>query len=288
MKVLLSWSGDRSKAVAEALHSWLRQVIQATEPFISTRIAKGAAWDDVLFSNLETTKVGIICLTRDNLEAPWLLFEAGALAKTKDARVCTFLLDLEPSDVAPPLSRFQHTRATEEDVKALVRSLNEDVRKAGERALDASDIETLWSVHWPRLKSMLGSIPAAGSATVQPVRDQREILEEILELVRGLSIGAEPALSPSATTLHLFGPDEHAAMPLRYRLKLAKAPVNKQQLFDQLGALPGVLRLIEHEGSEEPVIIVETDRRMQPTLQEALAEQGVRAVINRVIRKPRR
>lgn len=44
MKVFLSWSGERSRLVATALHEWLPQVINAVEPFISSNIDAGARW----------------------------------------------------------------------------------------------------------------------------------------------------------------------------------------------------------------------------------------------------
>ncbi len=83
MKVFISWSGERSKAVAQAWHDWLPNVIQAVEPWMSeTDIAKGARWGMDMARELDETRVGIICLTPENLNAPWILFEAGALSKT--------------------------------------------------------------------------------------------------------------------------------------------------------------------------------------------------------------
>lgn len=80
MKVFLSWSGERSKVVAKSLSEWLEQVLQAVEPWISTDIEKGKRWDGEISQKLEQSKVGIICLTKDNLESTWLHFEAGAIS----------------------------------------------------------------------------------------------------------------------------------------------------------------------------------------------------------------
>jgi hypothetical protein len=46
----------------------------------------------------------VICLTPENLTAPWLLVEAGDLSKLlKDAYVFTYLIDVEPTAVTGPL-----------------------------------------------------------------------------------------------------------------------------------------------------------------------------------------
>jgi hypothetical protein len=81
MLVFISWSGLRSKHVAEALEDWLAQVIQAVEPWISQDIDKGSRWGAEIADRLERSKVGIICLTKNNLNSKWIHYEAGALSK---------------------------------------------------------------------------------------------------------------------------------------------------------------------------------------------------------------
>jgi TIR domain-containing protein len=111
MKIFLSWHGQRSRAIAEALNDWLRRVIQAVKPFYSPDIEKGAKWSSEIDSALEGTRFGIICLTPDNLDSTWIHYEAGALSKTKDALIWTFLHELTAGDVPQPLGKSQHTIA---------------------------------------------------------------------------------------------------------------------------------------------------------------------------------
>ena len=57
-------------------------------------------------ARLAAAKAGIICVTPSNLEAPWILFEAGALSKTlENTFVCPLLIGLEPADVSGPLAQ---------------------------------------------------------------------------------------------------------------------------------------------------------------------------------------
>src|SRR4051812_6219646 len=85
LKVFISWSGERSKAVAEALKEWLPVIFQDLDAWVSSHdIKAGERWESEIGGQLETTDLGILCLTGDNLTAPWLLFEAGSLAKSVD------------------------------------------------------------------------------------------------------------------------------------------------------------------------------------------------------------
>src|SRR5947209_17570002 len=126
MKVFISWSGERSKAVAEALRYWLPNVIQALEPWMSADdIERGTRWRSGLASELEQSSVGIICLTQENLDSTWIHFEAGALSKQQqNTYVCTLLCDVEPTDVREPLAQFQHTRANKDDLRKLIFTIN--------------------------------------------------------------------------------------------------------------------------------------------------------------------
>lgn len=183
MKVFLSWSGSRSKAVAETLGNWLAQVIQAIEPWISSGIAKGARWQTEVIDKLEEAKVGIVCLTSSNLTAPWILFEAGALSKTKNSYVCTFLLDVTPADIEPPLGQFQHTIFAKGDVRQLVGTINTATESVGGRQLPELTLSSVFEKFWPDLEAALKSI--AELKEDKPVqRTERELLEEMLEILR--------------------------------------------------------------------------------------------------------
>ena len=73
VKVFISWSGDTSLKVAQLLRDWLPYVINAIEPYVSSEdIDKGARWSTDIAKELEDSTFGILCVTRDNLNAPWL------------------------------------------------------------------------------------------------------------------------------------------------------------------------------------------------------------------------
>ena len=82
MKVFISWSGERSKIVAEALRDWLPAVIQSVKPWVSSKdIDKGSRSFAEIQAQLKDAQFGIACLTPENLTEMWIHFESGAVAK---------------------------------------------------------------------------------------------------------------------------------------------------------------------------------------------------------------
>ncbi|PVZ86721.1 toll-Interleukin receptor [Serratia sp. S1B] len=184
MKVFLSWSGQRSKEVANLLSDWLCCVIQASRPWISSRdLDRGSLWFGEINDQLKDTTVGIICLTQENKTRPWILFEAGALAKgLSTSRVCTFLIDLEPKDIEDPLAQFNHTFPTKESTYGLVKTLNSTLMNNG---LDNKILEQIFNTYWPQFESKFNEILA--STVTQPPskpRPKEDVLGEILENTR--------------------------------------------------------------------------------------------------------
>ena len=187
MKIFISWSGSRSRAVAELLSDWLRCVIQAARPWISTRdIDRGALWLGEINDQLRDTTTGIVCLTQENKMRPWILFEAGALAKGLSSnRVCTFLVDLQPADLEDPLAQFNHTFPERESVLSLVRTLNSSV---GTQALDDRILEQVFCTYWPQFETKFADAinKHKAEASAKP-RPKEDIMAEILENTRQLS-----------------------------------------------------------------------------------------------------
>ncbi|HEX8921265.1 MAG TPA: toll/interleukin-1 receptor domain-containing protein [Pyrinomonadaceae bacterium] len=183
MKIFISWSGERSKAIAEILREWLPNVVHAVRPWVSASdIEKGARWVSNLAVELDQTKIGIICLTPENLDAPWIMFEAGALSKTlQTTYVCPFLFGLEPSDIKGPLVQFQATKAEKEDTKKLIHTIN---RALGGEARPERKVEETFEVWWPKLEEGLRKIRKPQDNQRPERRKNDIVLEEILGLVR--------------------------------------------------------------------------------------------------------
>ncbi len=189
MKVFISWSGNKSNKVALVLRDWLPSVIQSIEPYVSSEdIDKGARWSTDIAKELENSTFGILCVTKDNLEAPWLSFEAGALSKTMDkAFVTPFLFDIKRSEVNGPILQFQSTIFQKKDLKKLVSTLN---KACGENCMPESRLEKTFEVWFPTLETELNKIKDVIDAPDEIKKKEElnshssEILEEILDLSR--------------------------------------------------------------------------------------------------------
>jgi hypothetical protein len=188
MDIFITWSGPRSLAVAEALRDYLPVIVNAFKPWLSkSSLEKGVNWSTELTAALGKVSAGIICLTPSNLTEPWILFEAGAIAKavTEKPRACTLLIGLKSSDVKGPLTQFQDTKLTRGELLQLVQNLNAAL---GEAALKEIQVERTFDLVWPKLEERLdlSRLPSDGP-TDKPERTPDDLLTEILDTVRSTS-----------------------------------------------------------------------------------------------------
>lgn len=166
MNVFISWSGERSRHAAEAFRHFLPMILarHPSEFYISTGIYKGADWEKNLREGLQNADFGILCVTRDNFAAPWMIYEAGFLShKAGWENVAPFLLDMNPSELEGPLSHFQSTVFEKEDLRKLVLDMNRlQVNPVLEIDL-SSNFEDLYS-RWEECLKQAVDLPDEDSA----------------------------------------------------------------------------------------------------------------------------
>jgi TIR domain len=183
MKIFISWSGERSRSLAETLRQWLPDVMSFFEPWVSSEdIDRGARWQAELAHQLKGTEAGIICVTPENRAAPWIMFEAGALSNALDSiHVCTYLLGLSATELEGPLVQFQAASTTREDSYRLLQSLN---KQLGSNARTDTQLQRVFAQWWPELSRSINTLSRDPGERSHSTRSERELLEEILLLSR--------------------------------------------------------------------------------------------------------
>jgi len=220
--IFISWSGKRSQAMALALHQWLQDVIQAAKPFMSTRsIGAGSRSALEIAKQLESAKVGLICITPENQKEPWLNYEAGAISKQlEDSFVAPIILDMRKSDVEEPLGDFDansiRDRESMFDVVTMV-----NLAIAG--GLTEKQLERAFDKHWDELQDDIQArFDKLSDDDVALVtrRDSYDMLAEVLETVRGISavVTRRPNRNEAQELLELSALLDQVGTPIYSRL----------------------------------------------------------------------
>src|ERR1035441_1466589 len=201
MTIFISWSGAFSECVALALDSWLKLIFNPITVFVSSvSIDKGTRWQQELAKQLAASNFGIACLTPDNLKAPWIIFETGALSKLPESSLWTLLLGgLKWSDFGDnPLAVFQHTTFEKKDVFKLLRAINE-VQKDNKR--DEASLQTLFDTFWPRLEDAVKLAANKQEGAPVPTRKVEDMVRELLEVTNTIARNMPKTLPARNTSL---------------------------------------------------------------------------------------
>lgn len=226
MRVFIGWSGDRSRLVAGGFKSLLEYTFEGIDVFVSDYIEPGEAWGPRLQNELEQSQFGVLCLTAENFDAPWLLFEAGAMAKKFESsrtRVVPYLIDILPEAAArSPLAQFQQVKADRDGTLFLVKSINalREVPQGSERLLK------VFNGGWLEFEQTMKALPVDVERP-RDARSDREILETILQQI-GILVQAHSARAtsflrlPSEELLHLLNLRHQPTSPYRVQGNLKR------------------------------------------------------------------
>ena len=182
LKIFLSWSNTRSRAIAQVLLVYLEHFNDTFAPWMSSEIEKGANSSDEIHSALsDSLGAGIICLTADNLNSPWLHYEAGYLASFDKARVMTLLFEVTSADVKRPLANTQNTVATDkDDFRKLLTTLN----NLAPQQVKAEVLDIRFENFWPKIEQNFIEIKSTAGPVPVAKRSEADLLAEVLTTVR--------------------------------------------------------------------------------------------------------
>jgi hypothetical protein len=206
--------------VASALWEWLPRVLYFVDPWVSDRdIHAGRRWQLEVAAAMEEAGFGILCVTPENVNAPWLIYEAGVLSRTP---VVPLLIGIPAAHITGPLAQFQAKTLDRQGCHDLVVSINARFGSLMERA----ELDRLFEERWPELAARLA---------VHPPEPRRQLPENARER------DAAPAGPPPV-------PDAGARPPrvpteaLRNRVELAIQNSSLRHVARQVGMSPGGLK----------------------------------------------
>jgi hypothetical protein len=220
VKIFISWSGDRERAVAEALQAAIPKLCVAdVSIFVSSQsISKGANGVAVIEANLDESAFGIVLVSRENQFAPWLNYEGGWLASTLSRPVATICLNLRPGDITSPLAPRQ---ATQFENPADMATLLRQVVDLANPMMNDQAFETLLAPVWPQIRD---SWSDGGGGSEPPARDSNEMLAEIVERVRRIE---ERELPSRGVNLHKSDGPRPKGANLRFE-RIVKSVLDEQ------------------------------------------------------------
>ena len=200
MDIFISWSKEISKEIALKLNELLPLIIQSINPFMSEKdISKGVVGIEEIGKKLSETNFGIVCVTKENMNEPWLNFESGALSKNVGkSNVCTLLFDLKPTEIKGPLKHFQATIFTKEDFFSLIKTINS--AETNEIKIPEKNLEKIFETNWKDLEKSYNkilreykkkeekqnTIEVESTSTSPESNITKENIEEILLIVRDI------------------------------------------------------------------------------------------------------
>jgi len=157
-------------------------------------IESGARWGDVISNNLQASDFGVIVVTREAQNRPWLVFEAGALAKSfQTSRVVPLLVDLGPSDLIGPLTQFQARKPAKEEMLTVVMEIN-NARPEGSR-IEPDRVKVTFDKFWGdfelSLKNCIENAAAEALVSPPPRRPIEDVVDELLNETRNTSRNLE-------------------------------------------------------------------------------------------------
>lgn len=140
--------------VAELLKALVEDSLGTADVFVSRAIEGGARWTHEIPKNLENCGDGLVVVTSENVEAPWLHFEAGAISKQIDASYVTPLLfDADIGDLqGTPLSLFQAKRIAKNDLQVLMEEMGK------RRGKDETGIRRRFGHAWTDFEAALSGV----------------------------------------------------------------------------------------------------------------------------------
>jgi len=187
-EIFLSWSKSASHSAAEAFREFLPQLFPSVKPWMSSLdIEKGTGWFTSISDQLARSRACLLLITHENVNSPWLYYEAGAVALAfKGSRIFPYLLGVKPSELgSTPLGQYQATLFDREDTKRMIHGLNKTLEAPIHETVLSSAFDGVWPKLYRKLLKIDTSLPAPTPTPPTPPPELSVEAKQILAAVSG-------------------------------------------------------------------------------------------------------
>lgn len=186
MKVFISWSTPRSMALGKAIKQLLRRTITQGDHWISDEdVGSGTFAEAEIVARLAESTFGFVCLTNENRDRPWPIFEAGALARevaTGGGRLVPVTLDYGLSRLSGPLKGYQGLAATD---KIKWQKVVHEMNALTDAPVSSDVLHEHFGAAYSQFEDAVDAIPKSRhKAPREPTPEER--IEELTAAVRRL------------------------------------------------------------------------------------------------------
>lgn len=126
MKICIIWAGETGHQFAIILFEWIISLLREIERYcplknreilISPEIRELSAFLKFFENQLIVTDYGILCYTEENIDSPWITYQAGVVASNHGARIVPIILNINRSWLPEPIRLFQTVEIYERDIE---------------------------------------------------------------------------------------------------------------------------------------------------------------------------
>lgn len=160
MRIMISWAGALSRDVGIMLRELLSVTSQAADVFLSTEDIKvGASWQQALADIIASCQIAIVCITAENINSPWLMYEFGALSQRSNDNeslrgIVPLLIDTDVKALhSSPFLQYQACDLSKDAIYKLVFQINQQLQSP----LPSSKLNELFNTIWPTFESKIRS-----------------------------------------------------------------------------------------------------------------------------------
>lgn len=182
--LFLSWEGEESKCIAIQFKKLMEGVfypaLNAYMSAVDAPLGKRGVED--LSRQLSECNYGVCLVNKENARAPWIHYEAGAIAKENPiSRLIVLLLDNDPGCIeGTPLQDFKYCFLSYDGILEIVETMIDICGLSGNKEIFIDRLKGKWSEFETQCKNISSEIQTKGN---NPEKTEMDNLDPIMHML---------------------------------------------------------------------------------------------------------